>query len=64
MAFAHSLLMMEHLDYLRVAAQGLELQLGGRTTEEERAEIKRITALRDSNERFYPQVLEGWHGQR
>ncbi|QET06342.1 MULTISPECIES: TetR/AcrR family transcriptional regulator [Cupriavidus] len=58
MAFAHAMLMMEHLDYLRVAAQGLELQLGGRTTEEERAEIKRITALRDGNERLYLQVLE------
>jgi AcrR family transcriptional regulator len=58
MAVSHSLLMMEHLDYLRVAAQGLELQLSGRTTEEERAEIKRITTLRDGNERLYLQVLE------
>ncbi|MGT2460146.1 TetR family transcriptional regulator (plasmid) [Cupriavidus basilensis] len=58
MAFAHTLLMMEHLDYLRVAAQGLELHLGGRTTEEERAEMKRITTLRDNNERLYLKVLE------
>lgn len=58
MAFSHTLLMMEHLDYLRVAAQGLELHLGGRTTEEERAEMKRITTLRDGNERLYLKVLE------
>lgn len=57
MAFAHTLLMMEHLDYLRVAAQGLELHLSGRTTEEERAEMKRITELRDGNERLYIKVL-------
>lgn len=57
MAFAHALLMMEHLDYLRVAAQGLELHLSGRTTEEERAEMKRITELRDGNERLYIKVL-------
>jgi AcrR family transcriptional regulator len=58
MALAHTLQMMEHLDYLRVAAQGLEWHLGGRTTDEERAEMKRITALRDSNERLYLKVLE------
>jgi len=58
MAFAHTLLMMEHLDYLRVAAQGLEMQLSGRTTEEERTELKRIVAMRDSNERMYLTVLE------
>jgi AcrR family transcriptional regulator len=58
MAFAHTLLMMEHLDYLRVAAQGLELHLGGRTTEEERKALKEITVLRDNNEKLYLQVLE------
>lgn len=58
MALAHTLLMMEHLDYLRVAAQGLEMQLGGRTTEEERTEMKRIVALRDRNERLYVKVME------
>jgi len=57
MAFAHALLMMEHLDYLRVAAQGLEMHLSGRTTEEERCEIASITALRDENEKFYIDVI-------
>ncbi|GAB1577218.1 TetR family transcriptional regulator [Bordetella petrii] len=58
MAVAHTLLMMEHLDYLRVAAQGLEMHLSGRTTEEERQEISSITALRDGNERLYLDVIE------
>lgn len=57
MATAHTLLMMEHLDYLRVAAQGLELHLSGRTSEEERSQMKVITELRDANERLYLQVL-------
>lgn len=58
MAQAHALLMMEHLPYLRVAAQGLELHLGSRTTEAERAEIKAINAMRDRNERLYLDVLK------
>ena len=58
MAHAHTLLMMEHLPYLRVAAQGLEFHLSGRTTEEERAEMKAITAMRDSNEQLYIKVLQ------
>ncbi|MCC6197021.1 MAG: TetR family transcriptional regulator [Burkholderiales bacterium] len=58
MAFAHTLLMMEHLDYLRVAGQGLEMQLSGRTTSEERTELKRIITMRDANERLYSTVLE------
>lgn len=58
MATAHTLLMMEHLDYLRVAAQGLEMHLSGRTTEEERQEIASITELRDGNERLYLEVIE------
>lgn len=57
MAIAHTLLMMEHLDYLRVAGQGLELHLSGRTSEEERTEMKVITQLRDSNEKLYLKVL-------
>ena len=57
MAFEHTLLMMEHLDYLRVAAQGLEMHLSGRTTEEERLEIESITALRDGNEKLYINVI-------
>lgn len=58
MAFAHALLMMDQYSYLRAAGQGLELQLSGRTTEEERSEMKRIVALRDANERLYLHVLQ------
>lgn len=58
MAHAHALLMMEQLPYLRVAAQGLELHLLGRTTEGERAGLREIAALRDANERFYVGVIE------
>lgn len=57
MAVAHTLVMMEHLDYLRVAAQGLEMHLSGRTTEEERQEISSITELRDGNEKLYLDVI-------
>jgi AcrR family transcriptional regulator len=58
MAHAHTMLMMSHLSYLRVAAQGLELHLSGRTTAEERAELKAITDLRDGNEQLYLHVIE------
>jgi AcrR family transcriptional regulator len=57
MAFAHTLLMMRHLPYLRVAGQGLELHLSGRTNAEERAELGVITRLRDGNEQRYTQVI-------
>jgi AcrR family transcriptional regulator len=57
MATAHTLLMMEHLDYLRVSAQGAQMHMSGRTSAEERAEMETITALRDSNERLYLKVL-------
>lgn len=57
MAFNHALLMMERLDYLRVAAQGVEFHLSSRTTAEERDEIARITELRARNEQFYVDVV-------
>lgn len=58
MAHAHALLMMEQLPYLRVAAQGLELHLLGRTTADEREGLREIAAMRDANERFYVGVIE------
>ena len=58
MAKAHTMLMMEHLSYLRVAAQGLELHLSSRTTALERAELKAITNLRDGNEALYTKVIQ------
>ncbi len=57
MSFAHALLLMERLDYLRVAAQGVEFHLGSRTTADEREEITRITAMRDANEKFYVDIV-------
>lgn len=52
MAHAHTLLMMKHLPYIRVAAHGLELHLNGRTSAQDRAEMKAITEMRDSSERL------------
>lgn len=58
MSVAHSLLMMEHLDYLRVAGQGVEFHLSARTTAEERKELAQILELRDRNERLYVEVVQ------
>ena len=58
MAHDHTVLMMEHLAYLRVAAQGLELHLTGRTTASERAELEEILKLRAANEALYMRVIE------
>ncbi|WP_277353091.1 TetR family transcriptional regulator [Achromobacter anxifer] len=58
MAHDHTVLMMEHLAYLRVAAQGLELHLTGRTTASERAELEDILKLRAANEALYVRVIE------
>ncbi|MNR21271.1 hypothetical protein D3C85_1381640 [compost metagenome] len=58
MAHDHTLLMMEHLAYLRVAAQGLELHLTGRTTASERVELEEILKLRAANEALYVRVIE------
>lgn len=58
MAHAHALLIMTELPYLRVAAQGLELHLSGRTSAREREEMRAITALRDGNEALYIRVIE------
>lgn len=58
MAHDHTVLMMEHLAYLRVAAQGLELHLTGRTTASERAELEEILKLRAANEALYVRVIE------
>ncbi|MDB5852849.1 MAG: TetR family transcriptional regulator [Herminiimonas sp.] len=58
MAYAHTMLMMRQLPYLRVAAQGLELHLSGRTTAKERNEMRAITELRDGNESLYTHVIE------
>jgi AcrR family transcriptional regulator len=58
MACAHTLLIMNQLPYLRVAAQGLELHLLERTNESERAELAEVAALRESNEALYISAIE------
>jgi len=58
MAFAHTLLIIEHLPYLRVIAQGLEMHLLERTNESERAELAAMAALREANENLYIRVIK------
>jgi AcrR family transcriptional regulator len=58
MAVAHTFLVMEHLPYLRVVAQGLELHLLERTNESERADLAEVAALREANEALYIKVIE------
>ena len=58
MAVAHTLLVMNHLSYLRVIAQGLELHLLERTSEAERAELEQVNMLRKANEALYIKVIE------
>ncbi len=57
MAFAHTLLIMDQLPYLRVIAQGLELHLLERTNERERADLAEVGALREANEKLYIRVI-------
>jgi hypothetical protein len=45
MAMAHALLMMEQLPYLRVAGQGFENLLPGRTTAVERSTLGEVITL-------------------
>ena len=58
MAVAHTLLVMNHLPYLRVIAQGLELHLLERTSEADRAELEQVNLMRKANERLYIKVIE------
>jgi AcrR family transcriptional regulator len=58
MAFAHTLLVIDHLPYLRVIAQGLELHLLERTNESERAALAEVAGLREANENLYIRVIK------
>jgi AcrR family transcriptional regulator len=58
MAVAHTLLVIEHLAYLRVIAQGLEMHLLERTNASERAELAEVAALREANENLYIRVIK------
>ncbi|MGY3494282.1 TetR/AcrR family transcriptional regulator [Bradyrhizobium sp. USDA 4502] len=58
MAFAHTMLVIDHLPYLRVIAQGLEMHLLQRTNESERAELAEVAALREANENLYIRVIK------
>lgn len=57
MAFAHTLLIMDQLPYLRVIAQGLELHLLERTNDRERADLAEVGTLREANEKLYIRVI-------
>ncbi len=57
MAVAHTMLIVERLAYLRVAALGLEMHLVGRTTPTERAQMRSLVAMRDASERRYVDVI-------
>jgi len=57
MAVAHTILVIDHLPYLRVIAQGLEMHLLERTNESERAELAEVAALREANESLYIRVI-------
>lgn len=58
MAIAHTHLIMDHLPYMRVAAQSLEMHLLERTSASERAELADVSALREANEALYVRVIE------
>ncbi|MGO4579971.1 TetR family transcriptional regulator [Cupriavidus sp. 2TAF22] len=57
MAYAHSLQVMKHLSYQRLAVQGLEAQLMDRVTDEQRAQLKEVIGLRDHYEKLFVQVI-------
>jgi alkylation response protein AidB-like acyl-CoA dehydrogenase/AcrR family transcriptional regulator len=53
MAYAHSLQVMKHLSYQRLAVQGLEAHLMGRVTDEQRSELNDVISLRDRYELLF-----------
>lgn len=57
MAYAHSLQVMKHLSYQRLAVQGLEAQLMDRVTDEQRVQLKEVIGLRDHYEKLFVKVI-------
>lgn len=53
MAYAHSLQVMKHLSYQRVAVQGFEANLLGRINEAQRARLAEVISLRDRYEELF-----------
>lgn len=58
MAYAHSLQVMKHLSYQRVAVQGLESHLMSRVTDEQRASLEEVISLRDQYEKLFVQTIQ------
>lgn len=58
MVYAHALQVMKHLSYQRVAVQGLEAHLMGRVTEDQRARLNEVIALRDRYEQLFLGALQ------
>jgi alkylation response protein AidB-like acyl-CoA dehydrogenase/AcrR family transcriptional regulator len=57
MAFAHSLQVMKHLSYQRVAVQGIEAHLMGRVNEEQRARLNEVILLRDRYQEMFVRLI-------
>jgi AcrR family transcriptional regulator len=57
MAYAHTILVLTRLPYLRVAAQGVEMHLVARSTASERAALDEVLRMRDANESIYSKVI-------
>jgi AcrR family transcriptional regulator/alkylation response protein AidB-like acyl-CoA dehydrogenase len=58
MAYAHSLQVMKHLSYQRVAVQGLESHLMSRVTDEQRASLAEVISLRDQYEELFVRTIK------
>ncbi|MFD4838982.1 TetR family transcriptional regulator [Achromobacter sp. NPDC058515] len=57
MAYAHSMQVMRHLSYQRIAVQGLESHLMGRVSEDQRARLAEVISLRDHYEELFVNVM-------
>jgi alkylation response protein AidB-like acyl-CoA dehydrogenase/AcrR family transcriptional regulator len=58
MAYAHSLQVMKHLSYQRLAVQGLEAHLMDRVTDEQRSELNEVISLRDRYEEIFVRAIK------
>lgn len=57
MAYAHSLQVMKHLSYQRVAVQGFEANLLGRISDAQRTRLAEVISLRDHYEELFVTTL-------
>ncbi|WBY01334.1 TetR family transcriptional regulator [Ramlibacter tataouinensis] len=57
MAHAHSLQVMKHLSYQRLAVHGIEAQLMGRVNEDQRAKLNEVIVLRDRYQEIFVRAI-------